>query len=106
MASAVLNRAMTENQLMDAIVEAAKLHSWKVAHFRPALTAKSWRTPMQGDPGFPDLVLARNGRVLFLELKSHGGRVSPDQMAWLAELGPDASLVWPDDLDDLLRRLR
>jgi len=56
-----LARAMTEQQLLDAIVQAAKLHGWMVAHFRPALTAKGWRTPMQGDPGFPDLVLARKG---------------------------------------------
>ena len=98
---------MTEQQLLDAIVQAAKLHGWMVAHFRPALTAKGWRTPMQGDPGFPDLVLARKGEVLFLELKSQKGRMTEAQTAWHYELGiARAHLVLPEDLDDVLCMLR
>ena len=30
---------------------------------------------MQGDTGFPDLVIARDGQVIFAELKSAKGRL-------------------------------
>ena len=33
--------------------------------------------------GFPDLVLAKNGAVLFAELKTDIGVLSNDQIAWL-----------------------
>ena len=95
-----LARAMTEEELSQAIIEAAIYRGWRVHHDR-----RSDKALQQGHSGFPDLCLARNGRVLFLELKREGGRVTPDQMAWLSELGPEASIVWPADLDDVLRRL-
>lgn len=109
-----LTDAMTESELQTAIIEAAQLYGWRVAHFRPALTSKGWRTPVQGDAGFPDLCLARNGRVLFLELKSEKGRVTPDQDAWLTDLGtsidvdraPEAMIVRPSRLDEVLAMLR
>ena len=51
---------------------------------------------MQGDPGFPDLVLARDGEVLFVELKSSKGKPTTEQVIWLNELG--GGCVWrPDD---------
>lgn len=114
MASSVLNKAMSEQELLDAIVQAAKLHGWMVAHFRPALTAKGWRTPMQGDPGYPDLTLARKGEVLFIECKSQKGRETPEQQAWAKALdyptphnGECRSLlVHPRDLDHVLALLK
>ena len=33
--------------------------------------------------GFPDLVLAKNGVVLIVELKTDTGVATPDQVAWL-----------------------
>lgn len=77
---------MSERELQDAVIELAKLLGWKAAHFRPARTGKGWRTPMQGDPGFPDVVLAREGRVLFLELKAERGKLSFSQEQWLEAL--------------------
>jgi len=82
----------TEAGFMGAIIELAHHRGWLVAHFRPARvkgqTANDdrWVTPMQGDAGFPDLVLARRGRVIFAELKKEGGKVSPAQKAWAEEL--------------------
>ena len=73
---------MTERQWQDEVIAYAKEHGWMVAHFRPARTAKGWRTPMQGDPGFADLVLARRGVVLLVELKRIGGKVSKGQEDW------------------------
>ena len=72
---------------------------WRVHAERPARTSKGWRTPVQGDPGFFDLVLARRGRVIFAELKSARGKLSAEQEAWLAELsgGPERYTWRPAD---------
>lgn len=105
-------QAISERELQEWVIELAKLRGWKVAHFRPAKTAKGWRTPMQGDPGFPDLVLARAGRVVFAELKSEKGRLSPGQQGWTEALGrfnPDGQevYVWrPRDRDLIVEVLR
>ena len=85
----------TEEELQKAVIELAQFLGWRVAHFRPARTEKGWRTPVQGDgKGFPDLVLARHGRVLFAELKSEKAKLSAEQDLWLYELGPSFSRVW------------
>ena len=73
---------MSEQQLLDAVVDLAHFYGWKVAHFRPAMTAKGWRTPVSADgKGFPDLVLVK-GRVIFVELKSQKGKVTEEQYLW------------------------
>jgi len=52
----------------------------------------SWRTAVQGDVGFPDLVLVRaprgevGARLIFAELKAEKGKESPEQTDWLDEL--------------------
>ena len=51
------------------------------------------------DKGFPDLVLARNGTVIFAELKRQKGRVTPEQKEWLELLG---GVVWrPSDMPEI-----
>lgn len=68
---------MTERQLLEAIRALAKRLDWLVYH-----THDSRRS----EPGFPDLVLVRGGRVIFAELKAQRGRVSPAQHVWLERL--------------------
>lgn len=88
---------MTEAQLQDAVIELARLLGYRVAHFRPAKTDRGWRTPVGGDgAGFPDLVLARPGRVLFVELKAGRGRLRPEQVGWLDTLraGGAETYLW------------
>lgn len=87
---------MTEAQLQAAVIDAAHMFGWLVHHVKPARTPDGkWLTRIQGDAGFPDLVLARAGEVLFVELKSATGRVRPEQSTWLDHLG---GLVWrPED---------
>lgn len=101
---------MTEGDLQAQIIAAAQTHRWHVAHFRPARTELGWRTPVAADgAGFPDLVLVRNGRLIFAELKSERGRISDAQEAWLARLAEaDVEVyVWrPTDLDTALEVLR
>lgn len=93
---------MTEAELQTGVIDCARLFGWRVAHFRPALTKHGWRTPVQADgAGFPDLVLTRPPRLLFVELKAGRGKVTDQQEAWLAALGDVPSVevhVWrPDD---------
>ncbi len=60
-------------------------------------------------PGFPDLVMAREGRTIFAELKSQRGRVRPEQQRWLDELakapGIEVYLWRPSDLDSIIQML-
>lgn len=97
---------MTEAEFQDRVIATARLYGWMVHHTRPARMADGrWRTPVQGDKGFPDLVLAheRHGTV-FAELKSDTGRLTPEQKAWLAVLG---GVVWrPRDWPHVLAVLQ
>lgn len=87
---------MTEAELQNAVIDLAHLLHWRVAHFRPARTETGWRTPMQGDRGFPDLVLANGDLVVFAELKSDRGQVTDDQREWLTAVNVPGVLavVW------------
>lgn len=106
---------LTEAQLQSAVIDCARLLGWRVAHFRPARTIDGWRTPVAADgAGFPDLVLARRGVVIFAELKGEKGRLTPEQRGWLSTLrgctgGCHWTFVWrPEDwtdgtIEDVLR---
>jgi hypothetical protein len=105
--------AISETEFLRQVLELAAMLGWSAAHFRPALTARGWRTPVQGNlgAGFPDLVLASptRGRLLFVELKSDVGRVSADQAAVLAALEAAGArcYVWrPRDFDRITEILQ
>lgn len=93
-------RAMTEDELLAAITDAATLLGWRWHHIR-----RSDQALQQGHRGFPDLVLAKGKRVYFLELKGPKGRVAEDQAKWLEAL-PWAYTIRPADLDMVLAALR
>lgn len=102
---AALTSAITEADWTTWVIEVARLHHWRAAHFRPARTAAGWRTAVQGDVGFPDVALARDEEVLIVELKRDAGRLTPEQRAWLAALGPYGRVWRPRDRDDVLATL-
>jgi hypothetical protein len=78
---------VTERELQKGVIDCARIFQWRVAHFRAAQTSRGWRTPVEADgAGFPDLVLVRDGRLLFAELKGDGGRLSDEQHAWIDAL--------------------
>ncbi len=80
---------MLEKDFQKTVIEYAKLRGWRVAHFRGAWSrdGKRYMTPVQADgAGFPDLVLVRGKRVVYIELKSDKGVVSKEQEEWLHAL--------------------
>ena len=102
---------MTEREFQRAVVELARMMGWRVHHTRPALTrAGEWRTPIQGDAGFPDLVLCRPPRLILAELKRVGGKLTAEQQAWLEALqacaGVECYLWTPADWETIIDALR
>lgn len=83
----VLDKAMTETELGNVIIDYAQMSGWLIIHHRPARTKQGWRTAMQGNAGFPDLVLARRQRVIFAELKTMGKDPDANQTVWLRAIG-------------------
>jgi len=112
----------SEQELLDATIELAIHCRWAVHHDRPARrSGGKWATAIQGHAGFPDLVLVRQGLVLFRELKGYSktgrlGKLSPEQRDWARQLaqptdsdpawrgvGAPLFAVWtPDDWDTLI----
>lgn len=96
----LLDAEITEAELQALIVEAAKAFGWLIYHTHDSRHSAA---------GFPDLVLVRDGELLFVELKSAKGKISAAQTEWLALLGTVASIdvaMWrPHDLTDALARL-
>lgn len=101
---------ITEAEFQRQVVDLAVLYGWSWGHFRPAKTARGWRVPVSGPlgPGWPDLVLVRDDRLIFAELKRDArSKPSPDQGFVLQLLGAAAeTYLWrPDDIDDIARVL-
>lgn len=97
---------MSEDDLLDWVMATAELYGWMRVHYRPAKTAKGYRTPLKGDKGCPDVILARDSVVILAELKSDTGRVQPEQKKWLAALGVYGCVWRPADRDQILEILR
>ncbi len=86
---------MTEAQLQSTVLQLAQLHGYNLRYH----THDSRRS----QPGFPDLVLVSvaRGRVLFRELKSDAGKLTPEQALWLGGMkavGLDAEVWRPQDI--------
>lgn len=101
-------QSMTEDQLLSAIVQMAHVYRWLAYHVR-----NSRRGIVQGDVGFPDLIMARPPRLIVAELKDGKPRSMPTMMQaeWLDELrgcGAEAYLWRPIDWlkGDIQRVLR
>lgn len=106
-----LPATLSESDLQKVIVDYAILHRWMCHHSRPArMQSGKWATPLQGHKGLPDLILARDGVVIFAELKAERGRVSPEQRQWLEAIGCGSShacFVWrPSDWPTIVEILR
>jgi hypothetical protein len=106
-----LLRQETESEFSSWVIDVAHLHGWRVAHFRPALTQRGWRTPVQADGrGFPDLILLHpDGAGVAAEVKREAAPAPTiDQKAWLEAFGAAgfAAVVWrPRDRPTILATL-
>ena len=102
-----------ESDCQRTIVEAAHVLGCRVLAIRPALNRRGdYRSPIQGDPGYPDLTISHPvAGVIYAELKRHPNRLEPAQARWAQTLldgGADWRLVWvPEEMqafiDDLTR---
>lgn len=102
-------RNAPEAILQDKVIQLARMNGFRVQHSRPVQQKDGrWLTAIAGDPGFVDLVLAHRERgVLFVELKSNTGKLSPGQVMWQQALAPNVEywLVREADLEKLAKRL-
>ena len=71
------HKEMTEKDFQNAVVAYAKEKGWLVYH-----TYDSRRS----QAGFPDLVMVKGKRVMFIELKSSEGKETEAQSKWLSAL--------------------
>ena len=95
--------ALTEKQLQKAVISTAKQLGWKVSHFGSTVKVvkrgdRYATVPDPGASGFPDLVLVRPPRLMFVELKGKTGQLSEAQMEWMAALSAVAK-AQPEVLD-------
>jgi hypothetical protein len=57
-----------------------------------------------GQKGFPDRMLIRGGKVLFLELKRKGCKPLPTQVYWMKQLQyAGVKSEWADNYDDAVK---
>ena len=102
--------AMLEAQFKNSVIEIATRYGWLVHHDLPAMNRRGkWATHIQGDSGFPDLVLLNSrGVLVFAELKTDVGIVRKTQNAWLDRLEQTGAIVqvWrPNQLPVIIKFL-
>jgi hypothetical protein len=92
---------MTKREWTRLVKDTADQFGWERYH-----THRSDFSPA----GYPDETLCRPPRLVFAELKSDKGKVSPAQLHWLDLLaqvpGVEAYLWRPADFDHMVRILR
>jgi hypothetical protein len=90
-----------ERDFQATLIAYAQLAGWTIYH-----TYDSRRS----EAGFPDLTMVRGVRLIFAELKSHKGNLTPEQASWLQQLSGVPSVeayVWrPLDWPEIERVLR
>lgn len=89
-----------ERSFQRQVVDAARLLGWRCYW--------TWNS-LHSPKGWPDLVLIRRPRIVFLELKGERTPVTDEQRETIAELqacGLVARIVRPADWDEIERVLR
>lgn len=90
-----LAHGMSEAELQSNVIKTAGLLGWMVHHTRAVQTITGQHlTPIQGNPGFPDLVMVRHGGLLIVELKSQAGTLDPQQKIWKGYISPEIYRCW------------
>jgi hypothetical protein len=95
---------LSEDEFTDQVIELFQLYGWKVVHFDRARKKNGgWRTPIRGDPGSPDILAAKNGRVIHAELKVGKNKPTVFQKSWLRNLGQNAYLWYPENWNEIVQ---
>lgn len=79
------NRERTERDWQNFVIARALNNGWTYYHAPDNKPDRNGRI-QNIVKGFPDLVLVKDGRLVFAELKKELGRVTPEQTEWLAQL--------------------
>ena len=66
-----------ERELQQTVMDALKLFRWRAYHTFSSIHSSA---------GFPDVIACRRDRAIAVELKTEAGKVTPEQLAWLASL--------------------
>lgn len=79
---------MTETEFTTELLKWAKVYGWRRFHVRTSGRMSNGRAipTVQGEAGFPDLVLVRPPRLIFAELKVGKNKLTDAQVAWWEEL--------------------
>jgi len=87
---------ISEKIFTKQIVDLARWHGWLAFHPLTAMNkAGRYATFTQGDVGYPDLTMTRDGRLIFAELKAENGVTSVMQDDWLRRLRSCEALTTP-----------
>jgi len=91
------------------VIDLARLYGWLVHHDRPAPyeSGRGWATHMEGDAGFPDLLLLREGELIVAELKLNRRDLKTHQARWLERFQTVAeTYLWtPEEFEAIVERL-
>lgn len=107
----VYNKFMKESVAQKQVIELFESLGWIVVRFNGGRKGKIsffwWK--YLGDSstkGLSDLLLMKNGRVVFVEMKGEGGKPRPDQLKFFSALDSEGIehrfSKGIDDLEDLL----
>ena len=89
-------KPMLESDLQGLVINRAEELGWAVIHIPDS------RKVAKSAVGWPDLLLYRDGVIIFAELKAKGGRLTPQQQAWhkvLRDDGYEVNVWYEDDWD-------
>lgn len=93
------SKEISEKDFLSQIIDLLKLFHWRFEHtFEQRIYAR--RT----SKGFPDIVAVRPPRLLFIELKSEKGKLTPEQEAWLENLRECSRGIFAEGLEVYLWR--
>ena len=103
-----MSRVTAEDSWQRQLVDLAAILGYHWLHVRPGIRQSgAWSVPVSGTlgVGWPDLVLVRerDRRIVFVELKAPGGKLTADQQRVLGILraaGAEVYTWWPHQLDE------
>ena len=94
---------VSETEFQSQVIDLAEWCGWLVQH-----THDSRRGPTSGS-GFPDLVMVKEGVILWRELKVGKNQPTAKQSEWgdrIRRAGGDWGVWWPRDWDEIERMLK